>query len=239
MLARLGRAPAWHLIADIEKGAEFFFSEEDYLTPEQLNGTSEDSKRPKSSRIKVKAETQPTSLATSTTSPFSSPSSFSAAPGPSTLKVEHMTMKGRKRLRRSAASTVKSYVVPDSDDEAIVDEKPDVYPWGEVKKAKQRKVESNLQRWIKHLTSLQKEEQKKYKEKKKRMERNAPPGIKVRVVKTEFLKTISQSLRDLRKADQVKRQLLYGPGVADEDYSEGEDDEYVFRTSRGKRRRVE
>jgi hypothetical protein len=70
-------------------------------------------------------------------------------------------MKGRKRLRRSAASTVKSYVVPDSDDEAIVDEKPDVYPWGEVKKAKQRKVESNLQRWIKHLTSLQKEEQKK------------------------------------------------------------------------------
>jgi hypothetical protein len=58
-------------------------------------------------------------------------------------------------------------------------------------------------------------------------------------LQTEFLKTISQSLRDLRKADQVKRQLLYGPGVADEDYSEGEDDEYVFRTSRGKRRRVE
>lgn len=53
------------------------------------------------------------------------------------------------------------------------------------------------------------------------------------------MKSLAQSLRDLRKVDQAKRQQLYGPGVADADYSEGEDDEYVYRTSRAKRRRME
>jgi hypothetical protein len=43
----------------------------------------------------------------------------------------------------------------------------------------------------------------------------------------------------MRKLDQAKRQQLYGPGVADEDYSEGEDDEYVLKTSKGKKRKVE
>jgi len=90
------------------------------------------------------------------------------------------------------------------------------------------------------LTVLQKEEQKKYKEKKKRMEKCAAPGTKIRVVKSEFLKSLAQSLRDLRKVDLVKRQQIYGPGVADEDYSEGEDDEYVYKkASRAKRRRLE
>ena len=31
----------------------------------------------------------------------------------------------------------------------------------------------------------------------------------------------------LRKADREQRQRLYGPDVPDEDYSSGEDDEYV------------
>lgn len=147
---------AWHLYGDIERGAEFFFSEEDYLSPEQLNGTSSDSKRPRVSRVRVKAETPPASLASS--------SSSSSVAGSSKVKLEKASvspMKGRKRLRRSAASTVKSYAVPDSDDEAIVDEKPDTFGWDDVKQAKKRRSESNLQRWIKHLTVLQKEEQKK------------------------------------------------------------------------------
>lgn len=90
---------------------------------------------------------------------------MSAVAGPSkAVKVEKVSMspaRGRKRLRRSAATSVKSYAVPDSDDEAIVDEKPDYLGWEDSKSAKRKKVESNLQRWIKHLTVLQKEEQKK------------------------------------------------------------------------------
>jgi len=57
---------------------------------------------------------------------------------------------------------VKSYLVPDSDDESILDEqKPDAMSWAKSKEAGKRKAESNLQRWIKHLTALQKEELKK------------------------------------------------------------------------------
>jgi len=64
----------------------------------------------------------------------------------------------RKRPRRSAAASVRSYAVPDSDDEAIAEQKVDKT----VRLlARKRKVESNLQRWIKHLSILLKEEQKK------------------------------------------------------------------------------
>jgi len=50
------------------------------------------------------------------------------------------------------------------------------------------------------------------------------------------LKTITQNLKNLRRADQLARESLYGLDVPDMDYSEGEDDEYVFRVN--KRRRV-
>lgn len=70
--------------------------------------------------------------------------------------------KGKKRPRRSVASTVKSYVVPDSDDESILEEhKPDSVSLEKSKEVGKKKAESNLQRWIKHLTTLQKEELKK------------------------------------------------------------------------------
>jgi hypothetical protein len=57
-----------------------------------------------------------------------------------------------------AAATVRSYAVPDSDDEAIADEADLGLLAGQAKK---KKVESNLQQWIKHLSILLKEEQKK------------------------------------------------------------------------------
>jgi len=100
-----------------------------------------------------------------------------------------------------AAATVRSYVVPDSDDEAIADEADFGLIVGQAKK---KKVESNLQRWIKHLSILLKEEQKKvniahhlpstlytecflqFKEKKKRMEKSAPPDSKIRIPKVRF-----------------------------------------------------
>jgi hypothetical protein len=57
---------------------------------------------------------------------------------------------------------VKSYLVPDSDDESILDEhKHDSLSLAISKEVGKKKAESNLQRWIKHLTVLQKEELKK------------------------------------------------------------------------------
>lgn len=52
----------------------------------------------------------------------------------------------------------------------------------------------------------------------------------------EFVKSLTQNLKNLRKIDQLARKSLYGLDVPDMDYSEGEDDEYVFRVS--KRRKV-
>lgn len=183
ILARLGKPINWSMIHDIELGAEFFFSEDDYLN-----------KQPKP-KVKTEVKTEATQL---------SVPPASASRRASTSKLEKSSPK--KRPRRSAAETVRSYAVPDSDDEDIageVDEK-------DLKvhlNAKKRKVESNLQRWIKELSVLLKEEQRKvcrchqiiisrfpnlcpssqYKEKKKRTEKAASSDIKVRVVKVSSL----------------------------------------------------
>lgn len=67
----------------------------------------------------------------------------------------------RKRPRRSVASAAPSYVVPDSDDEAIAEENAN-HEYSSQRKGKGKlKVESNLQVWIKHLTALLKEEENK------------------------------------------------------------------------------
>ena len=231
LLARLGKAPVcnpkrpchvsvrplisglsqpWALFTEIEHGAEFFFSEEDYLTTEQvvketmtrrvkghtMTKTSKGwrTSGKKSGKTRVKAETPPTiTLGVSPSSytpadevgrpprapPASSSSSSSSSLTSSSTSVPLMTStmslgspvpkkvsvspsRTKKRPRRTAASTVKSYLVPDSDDESILEEqKPDSVSWAKSKEAGKRKAESNLQRWIKHLTTLQKEELKK------------------------------------------------------------------------------
>jgi len=194
------------LFTEIEHGAEFFFSEEDYLTTEQvvketmtrrvkgqtMTKTSKGwrTSGKKSGRTRIKAESPPTitlgvspssytpvddmggslrmppvPLSSSSSSSLTSLASMSSKTslGPLVLKkVSVSPSRSKKRPRRSAASTVKSYLVPDSDDESILDEqKPDGVSWAKSKEAGKRKAESNLQRWIKHLTALQKEELKK------------------------------------------------------------------------------
>ena len=199
------------MFAEIEYGAEFFFSEEDYLTTEQVvketitrrvkgqtmtktsKGWRTSGKR--SGRTRVKAETPPTvtlgaspssyifvdgvggsprmptvpSSSSSSSSPSSSSiismasmTSMTSFGSPIPKKVSASPSKSKKRPRRSAASTVKSYLIPDSDDESILDErKPDSASWAKSTEAGKKKAESNLQRWIKHLTALQREELKK------------------------------------------------------------------------------
>lgn len=79
--------------------------------------------------------------------------------------------RGRKRPRRSAAAVVRSYAVPDSDDEAIaaVEDREDEFAEfrggvsKEKEKGKDKGVEtvSALEEWVKALGELLKEEQHK------------------------------------------------------------------------------
>ncbi|KAH7885344.1 hypothetical protein F5I97DRAFT_1884682 [Phlebopus sp. FC_14] len=228
LLAHLGRAPNWCLYHEIELGAEFYFSEEDYLSKQ---GPISEPKRLSKARAKtdVKQETSPSTLP-----------SFPSQAGPSRLPGSPRLL-SRKRPRRSAASTITSYVIPDSDDEAIaVDDGENAMVALLSIQAKKRKVESNLQRWIKHLSALLSEEQRKYKDKRKRLEKTAATDGKRRVTKSEFQKSLTTNLRSLRKVDLDKRKQLYGPDAVEEDYSDDDDDdEYQCCTTRvSKRRRV-
>ncbi|KIM89376.1 hypothetical protein PILCRDRAFT_813299 [Piloderma croceum F 1598] len=208
ILARLGRPINWTMLHEIEAGAEFFFSEDDYLN-----------KQPK---LKIKTEVK---------------TEVAQSPVPSTSNKAKLD-KEIRRPRRTTAATIKSYTVPDSDDDDIAEEAETA--WAMHVDAKKRKVESKLQRWIKELSVLLKEEQRKYKEKKKKMEKAAPPDTKVRVAKSEFFKTLASNLRHLRKVDLDQRRALYGPDVADVDFSSEDDDEYQIRNTRSnKRRRIE
>lgn len=130
----------YYLYQDIELGAEFYFDEEDYLTKQ----SDLEAKKASYQKTKVKTESTQTSI------PLSSPSS------PGFLIKTDGSPRSRKRPRRTAAATVRSYVVPDSDDEAVADEEVDI--GGQERK---KKVESNLQRWIKQLSILLKDEQRK------------------------------------------------------------------------------
>ena len=152
ILARLGRSPSLGLYDDIEQGCEFYFTEEDYISPEELSGTVQaPTRKTRKSRHAVKSEPSPTP-GPSTAGPSTSASVSRASAGSS------QTASSRKRPRRSVASTVKSYAIPDSDDEDIVvDGEDDTLQ----RFAKKRKAESNMQQWIKQLTLLFKEEQKK------------------------------------------------------------------------------
>ena len=83
-----------------------------------------------------------------------SPSSSDVpAAGPSSISLDYA-----RRPRRDIAIT---YIIPDSDDEMIADEEEDDVMKEVYTIVKRRKAESNLQKWIKHLTPLLREEQRK------------------------------------------------------------------------------
>ncbi|KAH7921919.1 hypothetical protein BV22DRAFT_1131886 [Leucogyrophana mollusca] len=221
LLAHLGRAPSSYLYHEIELGAEFYFSEQDYITQQP---TSSDNRRTAKAKWKmdVKKETSPPTIP-HLAEPRAGPSRPTSSRSP------------KKRPRRSATSTL-SYVIPDSDDEDIVESDNDLSALMSLE-ARKRKAESNLQRWIKHLAILLSDEQRKYKEKRKRLEKAAPADGKLRVAKSEFHKSLTTNLRSLRKTDLDKRKQLYGPDAGEEDYSEDDDDEYQSRTTRANKRR--
>ncbi|KAI6044807.1 hypothetical protein EDC04DRAFT_2932465 [Pisolithus marmoratus] len=222
LLAHLGRAPNFCLYHEIELGAEFYFSEEDYLCKQ--SSVVETRQHGKHRAKVVKKETSPTTVS----HPLCQADPCSSTP----------PRISRKRPRRSTAATVASYIIPDSDDEAIVEsDDENAMVTLMTMQAKKRRVESNLQRWIKHLSALLTEEQRKYKEKRRRLEKITSPDDKLRVNKTEFHKSLTTHLRSLRKVDLDKRKQLYGPDAPEEDYSDDEDDEYRYQKSRSSKRR--
>jgi len=119
------------MLHEIEAGAEFFFSEDDYLN-----------RQPK---LKIKTEVK---------------TEVAQSPVPSTSnKAKLDKSSGLRRPRRTTAATIRSYAVPDSDDDDIAEEAETA--WAMHVDVKKRKVESNLQQWIKELSVLLKEEQRK------------------------------------------------------------------------------
>lgn len=118
------------MLHEIEAGAEFFFSEDDYLN-----------KQPK---LKIKMEFK---------------TEVAQSPVPSTSNKAKLDKSSEiRRPRRTTAAAIKSYAVPDSDDDDIAEVET---AWAMHVDAKKRKVESNLQQWIKELSVLLKEEQRK------------------------------------------------------------------------------
>lgn len=120
----------------MEVGAPFYFDEKDYVSQSSGNEQPSDHRK-----IKTEASRN-LSLQETTAGPSSSSST--------------LAIRGKKRPRRSVAGTIQSYAVPDSDDEAIVDE---LEPECLIKDSKRAQPkETNLQLWIKHLTLLLKAE---------------------------------------------------------------------------------
>lgn len=129
------------MIDDIECGSKFYFSEEDYVDPQELS-----TKARRVSRRKVKHEKAPSPVGL-------------GSPGSSTMSQASPSSK--KRPRRSAtACSNKKYLVPDSDDEMIIDES-DKMVYEANCFAKKRKIETELHLWIKHLSALLQAEQLK------------------------------------------------------------------------------
>ncbi|EKM49523.1 uncharacterized protein PHACADRAFT_265050 [Phanerochaete carnosa HHB-10118-sp] len=229
LLARLGRAPPLAMIDDIEHGTDFYFSEEDYLTLEDLSATpSKKGLKRRYSRASIKIRIAPEVQAEQDTSVTTLRTAEPSSSQPSSSST--------KRPRRSAASSTKQYVVPDSDDDMILDDTDKIVVESN-RPSKPRKVETSLQKWVKHLTALLQAEQRKVKEQKKLLRAATAPGTKIRVVKNEFVKSMSTALVRLRKVEREKRILLYGIDVPDEEPSSSEEDEYHDRMARPPKRR--
>ncbi|KAJ7044120.1 hypothetical protein C8F04DRAFT_1389517 [Mycena alexandri] len=228
VLAKLGSPCVdFYMYERIKQGAPFYATENDYLA-------GADSARLK----KIKGKGREGAPAPGT------PPRVKTEPD---VKVEVTSSppRGKKRPRRSA-TVVSSYAVPGSDDEAIADEE-DLngefaefrMPGGGLKRkvAKVERVETSLEAWTKALGVLLKEEQRKYREKKKRVdkEKAAGSGEKIRLCKSDFFRSLTTNLRALRELDAQKR--MFRAAAGDEvPESDGEDDEYVQQ--KAKRRKT-
>ncbi|KAF8583350.1 hypothetical protein K439DRAFT_1634534 [Ramaria rubella] len=238
IMAKLGREPFWQLWREIEH-VEFFLNEDDYLDPSHRlsdNASSADTSRPGYGVSSTKVELKTPEL-----------EGNASSNGPAYTPILSDSPNPRKRPRRSVANAAPSYIIPDSDDEAIAEENVNFDYQIDRKGKGKAKVESSLQVWIKHLTALLKEEEKKYKEKKKTIEKKENGKPKYRLPKSDFMKSLAAHLRDMRITERQRRSkdTFYRRGKLmdmDSDFDslqESDDDEYVLRQPKAKKRRAE
>ncbi|THH16562.1 hypothetical protein EW146_g4100 [Bondarzewia mesenterica] len=214
LLARLGRVPPYALFQAIHNGAEFFMSEDDYLKGDP----------------KIKKENTPSA-------DLAGPSSSSLSVAQSLASISAVTSSAR--VRNNPTTTTPHHFGAQTPAICRGD--------GQVRSLKKQsnksKVETNLQKWIYHLSALLKEEQKKYNERRKRLEKELEPGTKIRLPKacSQRLFAFDGFTKvdiSAERAEEALQFLIYGSDVVDEEYSEGDDDEYQYRSRRAKRQKT-
>ncbi|KAF8606938.1 hypothetical protein BDV93DRAFT_330574 [Ceratobasidium sp. AG-I] len=222
-LARLGRQPCWKFWQKVERQA-FYFSEDDYLP-------HEDVRPPSSGKMSINTLCNP------------DPPTPQRLETPTTPTCSEEGSSSWSRPRRMAASATRSYrIASDSDDEETTDELEfSLHVLKKTKgkgKGKGRAVErtpvvqsetTSLHLWTKHLGLLLKEEEKKWKERKRLAERDEFGRPKERIFKTEFMRSLASRMVTLKERDRAST-----PAPVLEDDS---DEEYIQRpTVRGKRK---
>ncbi|KAJ1303422.1 hypothetical protein OPQ81_011613 [Rhizoctonia solani] len=212
ILARLGRQPCWKFWSKLDK-QKFYFSEEDYLPRENV-------KPPSSGKMSINTLCNP--------DPAKS-RRFQTPTTPSSVE------EGSSRPRRMAASATRTYRIPsDSDEDEISDDMDYSYSTSKRGRAKEKgkgkAVEqlpnvqpesTDFHLWTKHLGLLLKEEEKKWKERKRLSEKDEFGRPKERIFKTEFMRALASKVADMRKRDHASTPT---PSVEDDS-----DEEYVQR----------
>ncbi|KAK2465335.1 hypothetical protein APHAL10511_002689 [Amanita phalloides] len=207
ILARLGKAPSFKLIRSIEMGAKFYRDMFDYLSIGEQTSKS----RVKGDMVNVNP-------------PSTSCSNASI----------RFPMKIKKRPRRSAATAVHSYVVPDSDEDTMLCDKAKEKTIVVSSQTAEQTKDIHLRQWMSSLNELLRSEKSKYNAKKRRLEKEAGPDVSVNLPKSEFIKIMSSNLRHLKKQHKLRPVALTEMHSTDED----DDDDYHYRAPRAKRRRT-
>lgn len=146
---------SWAMWAAIENGAEFYLSEDDYISADEFKEDSWESPRGMLVNTPV-----PRLIVPADASEFlRSGSKRRKVP----IVVAHESSQA-KRPRRSVTSPPKSYAETEasSEEDADLDSEMEIIrDVIKVVKETQKAIETSLQLWIKHLKLLQKEEQLK------------------------------------------------------------------------------
>ncbi|GAB1520820.1 hypothetical protein RhiTH_003908 [Rhizoctonia solani] len=212
VLARLGRQPCWKFWNKLDK-QKFYFSEEDYLPRESV-------KPPSSGKMSINTLCNPDPIKSERFQTPTTPSGFE---------------EGSSRPRRMAASATRTYKIPsDSDSDEMSDDMDHSYSTSKRSRArgkgKGKAVEqppnvqpesTDFHLWTKHLGLLLKEEEKKWKERKRLSEKDGIGKPKERIFKTEFMRALASKVADMRKRDHASTPT---PSVEDDS-----DEEYVQR----------
>ncbi|KAF7288556.1 hypothetical protein HMN09_01384700 [Mycena chlorophos] len=214
-LAKMGKSSGdYYLFERIKRGAPFYATEDDYMSP--IVKLEKDAEvKPEPSDAKLESRKRPRRSAATSNHSYTVPDSDDEAiADEDDLNDEFVEYRkgGAKRKR-----TVK------------------------IKEEEKPVTQSHLQRWIAALSGLHKEEEKKYREKKKKVieeARAAGNTGKLRVPKNDFLRSLNYQLRQLRGQDEQERRLL-APAVPGSDPVDSDaDDDTEYRQRPRKKRKT-